>query len=73
MGTLVVAEACSWSFTGGGSFVHAGDSWGVVSSIGQGGVPDRLQFGHESELGQDPSMLQVAIGDGTSGIVGGDQ
>ena len=69
---MVVAEACSWSFTGGGSFVHAGDSWGVVSSIGQGGIPDWLKVGHESELSQDPSVLQVTVGDGASGVLSGD-
>ena len=70
---MVVAEASSWTFTSGGPFLHARYSWGVVSPIGQGGVPDWLKVGHESELSQDPSVLQVAVGDGASGVVCGDE
>ena len=73
MSTLVVAEASSWAFTGGGAFLHARDSWGVVSPIGQGGIPDWLKVCHEGELGQDPSVLQVAVSDGASGVLSGDQ
>lgn len=69
---MVVAEASSWTFTGGGPFLHARDSRGVVSPIGQGGIPDWLKVCHEGELSKDPCVLQVAVGDGASGVLSGD-
>ena len=66
----VVAEVCSWPVAGHGPFVDAGDSGGVVRSVGHGGVPHVVVMGNEGSLGQQGSLLQVAVGDASMGVVG---
>ena len=72
-GTGVVTEIGRGLVTSHGSFVHARDGRGVVSSIGNGGIADVALLSHESSLGQDAGLLQVAVGDLARWVVKGNQ
>lgn len=69
----IVAEVGRRPVAGDGATADPGHRWGVIRQVGQGGIPHRMSGCHEGHLGQQASVLQVAIGDGSSGVVFGHQ
>ena len=69
----VVAEVRRGAIAGDSTFVHTGDSRGVVAPVGNGGVPKVVVMGHECGLGQDTGLLQVTVGDDSGRVVEGDE
>ena len=70
-GTGVVAEVGRGSVARHSSLVHARHCRGVVSAIGDGGIPKVKVGGHERSLAQDSRLLQVAVGDVAFQVVHG--
>lgn len=58
---------------GDSALARAGDSWGVVSEVFQGGIADRVTVRHDVQLAQQAGLFEVAIGDVASGVLGADQ
>jgi hypothetical protein len=56
---------------GDGSFAIAGDGGSVVAKVFERGVADVEQVCHHVQLGEHGRLLEVAVGDGARGIVGG--
>jgi hypothetical protein len=72
--TAVVAELGSDSIGGDHSFVHLRDGRGVVAASATNGAIGHLGLvGNEADLGELADLLQVTIGDGSFGVVEGDQ
>ena len=72
-GGAVVAEVRRGAIAGDSTFVHTGDSRGVIAPVGNGGVPKVVVMGHECGLGQDTGLLQVTVGDDSGRVVEGDE
>jgi hypothetical protein len=58
---------------GDGTFAGSGDSWSVVAEVLKGGMAYWVAVGHDVELGQEGRLLEVAVGDMPSGVVGAHQ
>ena len=69
----VVAEVSGGPFGGSGPFGQAGEARRVVCAGGDGPVSDVMACGHDGELAVDASLLEVAVGDGSRGVVHRDE
>ena len=67
-----VAEIGGGAVSGDGPFAHSGHSRGVVGAVGDRGVADVMGISHEIDLGQEASVLEVAVGDRAGWVCGGD-
>ena len=54
---------------GGGPFGNARDGRGVVTHREDSGVARIVEVSDDAELGEDPRMFQVAVRDGSRGVV----
>ena len=73
VGTGIVAEVGRGPVGGDRSFQHPRQGGGVVSPVRDGGVANVVVVSHEGGLGQQTSLLKVAVGDVALGIVSRDQ
>ena len=69
----VVAKVRWGAIRGDSSLVGSRHGRGVVAGIVDGAVADIMLVGHEGDLSLDASLLQVAVGDVSFGVVEGDQ
>lgn len=65
-----VAEEGARSVRADGPLLFTGDCWSVVAPIGESGEGDIVGGGHGVTLGDESTVLEVAVGNG-SGHVGG--
>ena len=73
VGTGIVAEVGRGPVGGDRSFQHPGQGGGVVSPVRDGGVAHVVVMSHEGGLGQQASLLKVAVGDVALRVVSRDQ
>jgi hypothetical protein len=69
----VVAQLGCDPIRGHRSFVHSRDGGGVVTASANGAVGSVGTLGDEADLGELAGLFQVTIGDGSMGVVEGDQ
>lgn len=58
---------------GNGAFCHAAESGGVVTERGDGALTNIPMLGNDVLVSNHAGLFQIAVGDGASGIVGGNQ
>ena len=63
VGALHVAQVRGGGGAGDGAFGHPGDRWSVVGTARDCRVPHVVIVGHEHDLPEEASVLQVAVGD----------
>ena len=70
---LDVAEVGGSAVSGDGPFRHAGDRGCVVRPVGDRGVGDVVVVGHDHDLAEETAVFEVAIGDVSCAVLGGDK
>ena len=66
-----VAEVSGRAVGGHRAFADAGHCRGVVGAVHESGVADVVGRSHEVHLAEETRVLEVAVGDGAGGVVGG--
>jgi hypothetical protein len=66
------AELRGRTVISGGALVNTRLGRDVVSEVSNGGVGGVMGGGHEAGLGDESTMLQIAVGDGATGVGGTD-
>ena len=72
MGAGDVAQEGGRAVVGQGSFGDARDGRGVVAAVSDGGVGDVVGERHQGGLGHERAVFEVAVGDGSREVGGGD-
>lgn len=73
VGAAIVAEHGRDPIGRDGTFVHARDSWGVVTASDDGAVADVGLLGEEADLRKLAGLFQVTVCDGSFRVVKGDK